>query len=311
MEVYKKIFKQSLFNLYSDGAISYSAAISFYVILALPAFLLIVVSLGGLILDKPTVQQQILFAISDFSGLKDVTIIENLLNNAFNFNARITTVYSIILLIITSGAIFTQLQQSLNSIYEIKIIHDSLIQNFLLRRTFAFLMLVGLGLLFIVNLIIQGILSIGIGYIEPYIYFSGSVFLGISTGIGLIVLFIIFLLVFKIVPDLKFAWKDAAMGALVTTILFAVGNNIISWYVSGNTLTTAYGAAGSLVVLLLWIYYSSLILFFGAEFTEYYAIELGEGIEPKENARFRLEKSNVHGFFGGIYKMIKKWYKNK
>ncbi|PSO45284.1 MAG: hypothetical protein BRC22_01215 [Parcubacteria group bacterium QH_9_35_7] len=307
----KRIVKKSLFNLYKDEALNYSAAMSFYVILALPIFLLIVVSIGGIVWGEPIIKQQLLTTISNFTGIADTMVIENLLNQAFNFNAEINAIYSAILLILAAGAIFSHLHISLNNIYGVKEKRGDIIRKFLLRRLFAFILLIVLGLVLIFSLILQGIFSLGLEYISPYIYLSESVFLGLSVGIELVLLFFIFLSIYKIIPDIKFAWRDAVIGSIVTTLLFALGSNIISLYAQSSDITTAYGAAGSLVVLLLWVYYSSLLIFFGAEFTQYYAMEAGEGVEPKDNARFKLDQEKPNGIIDEISHFIKKWYENK
>lgn len=307
----KKVVKKSLFGAYNDEVFTYSAAMSFYVILALPIFLLIVVSIGGIIWGEPIIKQHLLTTISNFTGIENTMVIENLLNQAFNFNAEINAIYSAILLILAAGAIFSHLHISLNNIYGVEEEKGNIIRKFLLRRLFAFILLVILGLAFIFSLILQGIFSLGLEYISPYIYLSESVFLGLSAGIELVLLFFIFLSIYEIIPDMKFAWRDAAIGSIVTTLLFALGSNIIGLYAQSSDITTAYGAAGSLVVLLLWVYYISLLIFFGAEFTKYYAIEVGQGVGLKENARFKLDQEKTNGIIDEISHFIKKWYENK
>ncbi|MFB6226108.1 MAG: YihY/virulence factor BrkB family protein [Candidatus Paceibacteria bacterium] len=311
MQKLKRVLKSTLINLYKDGSIGHSAAMSFYVVLALPVFLLIALSLGGLLWNTPEVQNQIIASIPRFTGLEDTEIIKQLLDQTLSFNASLGAIYSVILLVLTSSAIFTYLHQALNEVFGVEVESDDIVRLFLLRRAIAFLMMLFLGLLFIVNLVAQGIISFGFSYVDQFIYLSGSVLAGLNTAIGLVILFILFYVIFRVVPDVKLSWRDAGIGAVVTTFLFALGKNLIGWYIAQSTLSTAYGAAGSLVVFLLWVYYSSLILFFGAEFTESYALDIGDGIEPKKEASFTLEKHGRHGLFSGISKFISDWYENR
>ena len=273
--------KKTVLGWYKDGAISYSAALSFYVVLFLPAFLLMAVSIGGVILEQSTIQEQILLYVSQATGIQDLSLIRGLIQESINFDTRISTWISFIFLFATSSALFAYLQEALNNMWGIKPKHEGRIKSLVLKRVLSFFILLILGLSFIATLLLDVILSFGFSFFAAYIPYSAGLISIINNILGAVLTFLIFIGMLKMLPEAKISYKDAGVGALITTVLFLIGKNVIAWYIAQSSLTSAYGAAGSLVVLLLWVYYSSLILFLGVEATQVYAEDYGSKIKPK------------------------------
>src|SRR5690606_5334067 len=182
-----------------------------------------------------------------------------------------------------SGA-FAQLQDSLNTIWEVKPKEGRGIKGMLRDRFLSFSMVLVIGFLLLVSLAISAVLS-GIGkFLADLLPMPGAVMQALNFGISFAVTSLLFALIFKVLPDAEIRWRDVWVGAAVTALLFSVGRFLIGLYLGRSSVGSPYGAAGSLVVLLLWVYYSSQILFLGAEFTQVYTNRFGRKIRPKPNA---------------------------
>ncbi len=190
-----------------------------------------------------------------------------------------------IILFFGATSIFGEIQDSINDIWGIKPKPRISWLKYLQNRFLSFSVIIGLGFLLLVSLIITAsVNTVGhrIAAIFPGAYIH--IFYIANEVISFVVVTLIFAVIFKVLPDAKIIWKDVIVGALVTAVLFMAGKFGISYYIGQGSIATAFGAAGSLIVLLLWVYYSSLILYFGAEFTKSYAIKYGSDILPAEYA---------------------------
>lgn len=306
----KNFTKQVVVNFFQDGALEHSAAISFYIILSFPAFLLISVSVGGLIWEQTTIQAQIITYIQNITELEDTTFIQSILSQAVEFNVTLSAVISFFVLLITSSAVVLSLQKALNDIWGIVEKSENFLKDVITDRIVSFIVLLMLGLLFVANTLFEVLLGAGFLFIAEYLPFSNYLAAVINSGLGILLIFAIFSFIFKYLPDVKIVWRDVIVGVVITTILFIIGKKIISWYLAYNTLSNAYGAAGSVVVFLLWIYYSSLILFLGAEITETYANIYGSKIKPVENARYKDPEKNRKSLFKNFINLINSWHEN-
>jgi membrane protein len=215
---------------------------------------------------------------------------------------------SSILLIVTASAVLIALQEALNDIWGITEKPDSMIRNFLVDRSVSLIALFILGLLFIANTLLEILFGLGIGLIANYLPFSNTILNSVNFTLGILLIFLIFLFIFKFLPDVKISWWDGIVGAVVTTLLFLLGKNIIGWYLSSKNLSSAYGAASSVVLFLLWVYYSTLILFFGAEVTQVYSDRFGSGISPSENAEFKDSKLQSQSKLRRLVNLINPWH---
>ncbi len=262
------------------------AALSFYTIFSLAPLLIIAISVAGLIFGEKAASGQIVGEIKDIVGPESAVLIQNALKKvSFSAANIIAIVMSLVTMIIGSTVVFVELQDSLDMVWKVKPKPGrSLIKGLLMDRIKSFSIVLGTGFLLLVSLIISALISALSSYINEKlvsipVFLLDSIDIVISVGI----IFILFGMIFKGLPDVELEWKHVWVGSIVTAVLFALGKYLIGLYIGQSTLGSTYGAASSLVVLLLWIYYSAQILFLGAEFTQVFAEKLGEGIKPTKN----------------------------
>lgn len=271
-----------------DNASLLAAALAYYTIFALAPLLVIAVAVAGIVFGDAAVEGQIVAQIEGAVGREAAVVIQNLVANANQSGASvIATVLSSVLLLLGASGLFTKLQQTLNMIWGLTTAPEQGILNVLKKRTLAFSMVLIVGLLLLLSLATSTIITAvgdrltewlpGIGSILPQINFLASLF----------ILTMLFALLFKMLPDAQLTWKDVLLGAAVTTVLFLLGRYLIGLYLARGSATSTYGAAGSLVLILLWVYYSAQIFLFGAEFTQVYANKYGSRLKPANNAVWR------------------------
>jgi membrane protein len=194
-------------------------------------------------------------------------------------------IMGVALLLFGAGGVVGQLQTSLNLIWGVEPKGGRGIIGFLKDRFVSYAMVLGVGFLLLVSLVISAALNAFDQFIESWIPGAGAVLRGVNFVVSLGLIAFLLASIFKFLPDARIGWKDVAVGALITAILFNVGKYLIGLYIGQSSTTSVYGAAGSLVTLLLWVYYSGLIFFFGAEVTQVYASRLGSGLAPADNAQ--------------------------
>lgn len=280
-----ELLRESARGWSRDNASLLAAALAYYTIFALAPLLVIAVAVAGIVLGDAAVEGQIETQIEGAVGTETAVVIQNLIANASESGAStIATVLSTILLFFGASGMFNQLQRTLNIIWGLEPVPDQGIWNILRKRALSFLMVLFVGFLLLLFVGMNTILQLlgerlaewlpGIGSLLPELSFFGSI----------IILILLFAIVFKTLPDAEIAWTDVLMGSAVTTLLFLLGQFLIILYLSRGSTTSTYGAAGSLVLILLWVYYSAQILLFGAEFTEVYANRYGSRVKAAENA---------------------------
>jgi membrane protein len=281
-----ELFKQTFTEWSEDNASRLAAALSYYAIFSLAPLLIIVISVAGLILgNQQTVQQDVLKQISNVIGPDTADFVKTLITNTRSQNTGvIATVVGVVTLLVGATGAFNQLHQALNTVWEVTEAPESGIINVLKARFLSFTVVLGIGFLLLVFLIIDaGLAALG-QFASNLIPGSELVWQGVNFLVSFGVVILLFAMIYKILPDVKIEWEDVWLGAAFTAFLFAVGKWVLGFYFSTVGVGSAYGAAGSLIVLLLWIYYSAQILFFGAEFTQVYANRYGSKIVPEEGA---------------------------
>jgi membrane protein len=260
-----------------DDAATLGAALSFYTALALAPLLMIFVSVAGII--GPDAQQQLIQEIQKLVGPQTGEFIQMVIRNAHQHRASstVSAIVGILTLVISASGVFAQLQQSMNIIWDVHAKPGSDLKIFLRQRIFSVAIMAGVLFLSLVSLAASSVLSFlfsGSGGWWEWIDLLGS----------LVIYILAFSVIFKVVPDVRLRWQDVWEGAVFTAVLFVVGKFAIGRYLGYSSIGSAYGAAGSLVVLLAWLYYTSLIVFFGAELTQVTARRRGAGLVPKAHA---------------------------
>lgn len=282
------LLKQSAIDFMEDECPRLAAALAYYTIFALPPLLILILTLVSVIWDPQTIERSIEGQFSAMVGADAAQQIHAILQNANRPGAGgpIATILSVAALIFGATGAFVQLQDALNRAWEVEPDPEQGgIKNFLLKRVFTFGMILGVGFLLLVSLALSAALSTFGEMLAGMVPGLGPVVLQvINMAISLAVITLLFAAIFKILPDARVAWKDVWVGSVATALLFVIGKFLIGLYVSRSDPGQAFGAAGSLAVLLIWIYYSGLIALFGAEFTQRWAESRGKGIEPEEGA---------------------------
>lgn len=297
----KKIwdFTERVFDQWiEDRCPKLGAALSFYMIFSLSPLLVVAVFVAGLIFGDDAAQGEIVYQIEDMVGKEGAVIVQTALKNSrYSADGLTAIIISSVTLLIGSTIVFVELQDSLNQIWKVKSKPGrnlfKVIRDFILGRFQSFAMVVGMGFLLLVSLLLSAVLSALNKYLsDTFLSLPSYVFAITDIVIPLFVIFILFMVIYKVLPDVSIHWKDVWVGALVTSALFVLGKYLIGLYLGSSTVASTYGAAGSLVIFLLWIYYSAQILFLGAEFTKVYVERIGKGVKTSDKF-MRYEESQL------------------
>jgi len=276
-------FVKAVFEKFADDkAPKLGASLAFYTIFSLSPLLVIIISISGLIFGPDAARGEIVNEIGDLIGREGAEVVQTALKNTNDPETGIISlIISLVTLAIGSTVVFIELQDSLDMIWKVKPKPGrNFIKGLVKDRVQSFALVVATGFLLLVSLVVSaGITALG-NYLQGRINLPFDLMQIINLVISLAVMFVLFGLIYKVLPDVHLGWKEVWFGALVTAGLFTLGKYLISLYLGSNTLGSTYGAAGSLVILLLWVYYSAQILFLGAEFTQVYANKFGSGIIP-------------------------------
>ena len=287
------ILKTAFKEWWSKDPFRESAVIAYYSIFSLPGLLVVIVTFAGYFFGRDVVNKHIADQITATLGAETAKQIQNMIVQASRIrNSVWLTVIGLVIIIIGATGVFAQFQQSLNIIWEVKVDKTkSGIWNVIKVRLFSFGLIVAIAFLLIVSLVVSAILSAFGVWISHH--FSDS-FLIVLQAFNFIFSFIIFAvlfaLMFKFFPDAKIKWKDVWIGSLVTTFLFEIGKIGLGLYFSKADPGIGYGAAGSIILILLWVSYSSMLVFYGAEFTHAYAIRNSGKVIPTEIAKTEIKR---------------------
>lgn len=298
---YYRILKRTVSG-FSENNISYlSSAIAFYLILSLPAMLIIIISVAGSIYDSEIVIDTLLNNIAYLIGKDSADLIEKVLQNKqLMGGSLLAKLVSIGVLIFTSGTVFMTLQDGLNEIWQVKMKPGNSFKTVVVNRLISFSLVVGLGALLLFSLGLDAILAF-MHFDAFFELFEVTIFQVklTNTLISLGVTTLAILVIFKVLPGVRLQWKDVLPGAVLTMILLVIGKYAINVYLSSNELSTVYGAAGSFVILLIWVYYSTIILYLGAQFTFELVMESGKKVEPYSH--MCVVRETIYDSYDGLY----------
>jgi membrane protein len=279
------LIKRTVKEWSDDRAPRLAAALSYYAIFSLVPLLVIAIGIAGLFFQQEQVQSQVAGQISSVVGAEAADTVMGWLDaTATREGGILATVLGIGALLLGATGFFSQLQSSLNTIWEVEPKPGGGIKGMLRDRLLSFFLILFIGLLLLALLILNAVMSTLGDYIEGLLPGGEILWIVINYAVNLALVVLLFAAIFKVLPDVQIRWRDVWVGAAVTAVLFVIGQILISLYLSFAGVGSAYGAAGTAVIFLIWIYYSSQILFFGAEFTQVYARRHGEHILPADNA---------------------------
>lgn len=291
-----RYLKQVIKEFSADNIFKYSASLAYYTVFSIAPLLLIVTTLSGLFFGKEAVRGEVYDQLSELIGsVAAIQVQDTIKNIHLTGNNFFATMVSIVILLIGSTTIFGEMQDSLNKIWGLRIKTKRVWWKLILTRLLSFSLIISIGFLLVVTLILNALVTAFGTFIAQYI-FSYSVYLIEITEalLSFIVSAFLFSLMFKILPDAKIKWKDVLLGGCITAVFFTIGKLGISFYLAKSNLTSLYGAAGSIIILMVWVYYSAIILYLGAEFTKVHSKLYGGKILPNEYAEWiKVEEKTV------------------
>lgn len=291
------IVKDSFKSFLSDRVLKLSASLSYYTIFSLAPLLLLLISLTGVFFGKEAIQGQIFGEINGLIGNEAAKQIQDIIKNMeLSGKTNSALLIGIVTLLIGATSIFGEIQDSINMIWRVKAKPKKSWIKFVKDRLLSSSLIIALSFLLIVSLIVNGLLTALSEWLKDY-FPDITLFLFQSGNfvLSFVVIMTLFAVIFKVLPDAKIAWKDVKAGAFFTAFLFMIGRFLIGLYINFSETGLAYGAAGSLIVILVWVYYTAAILYFGAAFTRVYAEYVGARIEPADYAVYveQLEKEKI------------------
>ncbi|MCW5851091.1 MAG: YihY/virulence factor BrkB family protein [Anaerolineae bacterium] len=290
------LLKETYQEFNEDKVPRLGAALAYYTLFSLAPLLVVVIAIAGLAFGEEAARGQIEGAMGGLVGQQGAEAIQAMIKGASHpASGILATILGLVTLLLGASGVFGELQDALNTIWEVTEKPAKGIVSMLRKRFFSFGLVVGTGFLLLVSMVITAGLQ-AFGKVLAGFMPGGDLFLEVlNFVISLAVTTLLFALIYKVLPDAKIAWRDVWTGAFVTAILFSIGRIAIGIYLGRSATASTYGAAGSLVIVVLWIYYSAQILFFGAEFTQVYANRFGSRVQPAPDAvptteRQRLEE---------------------
>jgi len=283
-----KITKHAVADFYNGNVFKLSASLAFFTIFSLPGLLIIIIWFSDLFYGRDVVEGSVYHQLEGFVGHSTALDMQETIRNATqNAGNSIATVVGLIALIIGATSIFGEIQDSINRIWRLKAKPRKGfgILKLLFNRLLSFSMIITLGFILLVSLVINGGLDYLLDHLMvKYPQLTVVIIYILNIIMTFLVTAFIFAAIFKVLPDARIKWKHVRIGACVTAILFMIGRFIITYYLGHSRMSSTYGAAGSLIVVLLWVYYSSMILYFGASFTHAYVVHKGSRIYPNSYA---------------------------
>ncbi len=291
-KTYFQIFKEAISEFSDDNVMKLSASLAYNTIFAIGPFLLVIISVTGLFFEKEAVTGRMFNQMQTLVGKQGaeqlLSIIQNMQqqNSAAKFG-----ILGAIILVIGATSVFADIQDSINYIWSVRAKPKKGWLKYLTNRLLSFSLIIGLGFLFIVSLLINTVTDALTESLQ-HLFATEAVivFKVMNMGILFVLISLLFAVIYKVLPDAKIRWRDAMKGAWFTGVLFLIGKFAIGYYLGNSKIGSTYGAAASVIIILSWVYYTSIILYFGAEYTKVYAMKLGKGIEPYDTAVFIVKR---------------------
>jgi len=259
-----------------DNALRMAAALAYYTLFSLAPLLVIAIAIAGLVFGAQAVQGQVTGQIQGLIGEDSAKAIQTMIQSAHKpTRSAIAAVIGALLLLVGASGVFTEMRDALNNIWRVDKAKQSGAWNFVKSHFLSMGMVLGIGFLLLVSLLISAVLAAVAKYFQGVIPIPAMLLHAIDLLLSLLLITVLFAMIFKWLPDAEIAWNDVWVGAGITSLLFTVGKFVIGFYIGKSVSASAYGAAGSLVIVVAWLYYSALLLYFGAEFTRVYTTQLG------------------------------------
>jgi len=279
--------RDAFLRWFDDNPFQMGAALAYYTLFSMAPLLLIAIAVAGLVFGREASQNQIIGVIEGVVGFQSAQAIQAIVENAGQRpdSGVLATVAGLILLLLGAGGVVGQLQDSLNAIWRVVPKSGRGIAGFLQDRLVTYSMVLSVGFLLLVSLVISAGLTAVSGIVGGFLPIDAAAAHTLDLVVSFAFITLLFAMIYKFMPDVRIAWSDVWIGAGAASVLFSAGKFLIGFYLGYSTVTSIYGAAASLVTLLLWVYYSSVMFFFGAELTQVYANRYGSRVASVENTR--------------------------
>jgi membrane protein len=287
-----RIVRKTFDEFSSDNGMKLSASLSYYTLFSLGPMLVIIISFAGIFFGRDAVQGKLYNQMQGLVGSDAALQLQDIIANVQRQDGGVTgAIIGIAILLLGATGVFSEIQSSINYIWSIRAKPEKGWVKILVNRLISFSLVISCGFILMVSLIVGAVMDVLSDQLLRYfpdatvsiVYVFNNVLLFVVTGC-------LFAVIFKVLPDASIRWKDIFLGAAFTAVLFMIGKFVIGFYLGNSNVSNTYGTAASLIILLLWVYYSSIILYFGAEFTKVYAIHNGAGIRPRKTAVFIVKQ---------------------
>ena len=287
-----KLLVEAGYDFLDDHGTKFSASLAYYTILSIGPILLVVITLMGFFYKKAYITAHVFDQISQYLGATQAAQLRGILDSISKQNlGTLFGVIGTLVLLFSSTSIFTEIQSSINYIWSVKVKPKRSWLKYISDRLLSFVLVIGMGLLMLVTLVINVVIDLLSGRFQHFLGHSDATLLEASNiALLFVVTTFLFWIIYKVLPDARIHWKDALIGASFTGLLFLVGKFLISYYLSKSRFITAYGAAASIILLLSWVYYSAMILYYGAQFTKVFAMKWGKGITVSDSAVYIIKR---------------------
>ena len=296
LKTFWKVIVATFMGFINDNGLKLSASLAYYTVFSIAPLIILVISISSLVLRHYSFNDALYDQMSQFIGHDATVQLQQVVKNLqLSGKTGVALLSGIIILLLGASSMFVEIQDSLNIIWRVKAKPKKGWLKWLQKRLLSFSLIIGLGFLLLVSLIINLVVKALSDRLEKFLpYLKVTIFDLINLAITLLVISALFGIIFKFLPDVNIKWKDVRSGAIFTAFLFMLGQYLIGLYIQYTAQGSAYGAAGSIIVILVWIYYTSIILYIGAEFTQVYAEASGSRIEPAEYAVHVLQTEVEH-----------------
>jgi len=287
------IAKETFQGWQEDGSLELGAALSYYTAFSLAPLLVIAIAIAGLVFGREAVEGRLFGEIRGLVGAQSAATLQSMIASAGkHVSGALATVLSVVAILFGASGVFGQLQTSLDRIWHVAPRSDRGIWGLLRDRFLSFGMVLGVGFVLLVSLMVSAALAAMGAYATGLLLAVAPLLSAVNFVVSFAVVTALFAMIFRFLPDVHVAWRDVWAGAAATALLFTIGKSLIGLYLGRSSVSSSYGAAGSLLVILLWVYYSAQILFFGAEFTKVWTVHRGGRIVPKSKA-VRVQRVEV------------------